>query len=138
MVLNDRHAEKIVTVFGPPGTGKTTRLLNIVEEEINNGTSVGKIGYFSFTQKAAREAITRAIIKFKLDKKDFTYFRTLHSLAYHHLNLKPGDVMGDLNYKELSDWLQIKIDNPNKTVNELGISSPKDIYLSLIEFNYNQ
>ena len=26
-----------------------------------------------------------------------------------------------------------EIDNPNKAVNELGISSPKDIYLSLID-----
>ena len=133
MILNDRHAEKVMTIFGPPGTGKTTRLLNIVEEEINNGTAVDKIGYFSFTKKAALEAVTRAMIKFRLDKKDFTYFRTLHSLAYHHLNLKTGDVMSDLNYREVSDWLQIKIDNPNKSINELGISTPKDVYLTLID-----
>ena len=50
MILNDRHGEKVMTIFGPPGTGKTTRLLNIVEEEINNGTAVDKIGYFSFTK----------------------------------------------------------------------------------------
>ena len=133
MVLRDRHSEKVVTIFGPPGTGKTTRLLNIVEEEINNGTAVDKIGYFSFTKKAAHEAITRAMLKFRLDKKDFTYFRTLHSLAYHHLNLNPVDVMSDLNYREVSDWLQIKINNPNKSINELGISTPKDVYLTLID-----
>ena len=133
MILNDRHGEKVMTIFGPPGTGKTTRLLNIVEEEINNGTAVDKIGYFSFTKKAALEAVTRAMVKFRLDKKDFTYFRTLHSLAYHHLNLKTGDVMSDLNYQEVSDWLQIKIDNPNKSINELGISTPKDVYLTLID-----
>ena len=88
MVLNDRHAEKVVTIFGPPGTGKTTRLLNIVEEEIKNGTPIDKIGYFAFTKKAAHEAVTRACVKFNLERKDFTYFRTLHSLAYHNLKLK--------------------------------------------------
>ena len=133
MILNDRHGEKIITIFGPPGTGKTTRLLNIVEEEINNGTSIDRIGYFAFTKKAAREAVTRAMKKFNLEKKDFTYFRTLHSLAYHHLNLKPSDVMGDNQYQEVSDWLQLKLYNPNKSVDELGVSIPKDIYINLID-----
>jgi DNA helicase-2/ATP-dependent DNA helicase PcrA len=133
MILNDRHGEKIITIFGPPGTGKTTRLLNIVEEEINNGTPIDRIGYFAFTKKAAREAVTRAMKKFNLEKKDFTYFRTLHSLAYHHLNLKSSDVMGDKQYQEVSDWLQLKLYNPNKSVDELGVSLPKDLYLNLID-----
>jgi len=133
MLLNTIHANKIITIFGPPGTGKTTRLLNIVEEELKNGTAVDRIGYFAFTKKAAREAITRATLKFNLDKKDFKYFRTLHSLAYNHLNLKPGDVMGDGHYRDVSDWLQLKLYNPNKTVDELGVSLPKDPYLNLID-----
>ena len=133
MVLNDRHAEKVVTIFGPPGTGKTTRLLNIVEEEIKNGTPIDKIGYFAFTKKAAHEAVTRACVKFNLERKDFTYFRTLHSLAYHNLKLKPADVMGDFHYKELSDWLQIPLLNPNKTVNDVGVSVAKDVYIGMID-----
>ncbi len=42
-------------VLGPPGTGKTTTLLNKVEEHLKE-TDPNKIGFFSFTQKAAYEA----------------------------------------------------------------------------------
>ena len=133
MILKDKHAAKVLTIFGPPGTGKTTRLLRIVAEEISNGTPIDRIGYFAFTKKAAREAVTRAMAKFGLERKEFKYFRTLHSLAYHHLNLKSGDVMGDIQYREVSDWLQIKLINPNKTVNDLGISLPQDPYIKLID-----
>ena len=39
-------------VLGPPGTGKTTTLLNEVDKYLKQ-TDPNKIGYFSFTQKAA-------------------------------------------------------------------------------------
>ena len=46
-----------------PGTGKTTTLLNYVQTEMES-VPIEKIGYFSFTRKAANEARDRAIEKF--------------------------------------------------------------------------
>ena len=40
-------------ILGPPGTGKTTTLLNLVDEFIQQGIRPKQIGYFSFTKKAA-------------------------------------------------------------------------------------
>ena len=133
MILQDSQSKKIKIVFGPPGTGKTTHLLNIVEHELQNGTAPDKIGYFAFTKKAAREAIDRAMAKFNLNRKDLKYFRTLHSMAFLSLGLQNSDVMGDDNYKEVSDFLQVKLINPNKSVDDLGISVPQDPYLKIID-----
>ena len=64
-------------VLGPPGTGKTTYLLNKVDEAIKSGISPERIGFFAFTKKAAEEAKTRALSKF--GDINLPYFRTLHS-----------------------------------------------------------
>ena len=102
-------------ILGPPGTGKTEYLLKRVEEELANGTYPNRIGYFAYTVKAADEARTRAMNRFEeLDKKDFLYFRTLHSLAFKQLGLSKDDVMGDAHYKELSSLLGIKLSNTNR------------------------
>src|SRR5210317_433520 len=70
-------------ILGPPGTGKTTTLLNLVDQFIQQGVRPKKIGYFSFTKKAAQEAKTRAELKFNLNPdSDLIHFRTLHSLAF--------------------------------------------------------
>ena len=101
-------------IFGPPGTGKTTHLLRIVEQELKNKVSPNRIGYFAFTTKASEEALKRATDDFNYDAKDFTYFRTLHSFAYKELYLKEEDVMNDDDYAFLSNKLQIRLSNPNK------------------------
>ena len=51
-------------VLGPPGTGKTTYLLNKVEDFFEKGTQPEKLGYLAFTKKAANEALARAMGKF--------------------------------------------------------------------------
>ena len=62
-------------ILGPPGTGKTTTLLNLVDQFIQDGIRPRQIGYFSFTKKAATEAATRAADKFGLDaENDLEFF----------------------------------------------------------------
>ena len=87
-------------ILGPPGTGKTTTLLNLVDDFLRAGVDIKKIGYFSFTKKAAYEAISRAEERFMLDRKEIPYFRTLHSLAFQMLGAKKENVMGHSDYRD--------------------------------------
>ena len=90
-------------IFGPPGTGKTTTLLNMVDKALSDGVAPSSIGFFAFTKKAAAEAKTRASRRFELDPdNDLPYFRTLHSLAYRLLGVKEHQMMGYAQYLELS------------------------------------
>jgi DNA helicase-2/ATP-dependent DNA helicase PcrA len=74
-------------IFGPPGTGKTTRLLSIVEEELARGVPPDRIAYLAFTRKAAQEAVERAGNKFNLTKKELIWFRTIHSFVFKIMNI---------------------------------------------------
>jgi superfamily I DNA/RNA helicase len=102
------HTSKVKVIFGPPGTGKTTTLLNILDAELQSGVPASRIAFVSFTRKAANEARARAAEKFHLSVKDFLYFRTIHSLAYKRLSLRPGDVMQRADWDEIGDRVACK------------------------------
>ncbi len=82
-------------ILGPPGTGKTTELISIVEKHLEQGIAPDRIGFVSFTRKAAHEAQERA----GLPKDAVPWFRTIHSLAYYCQGLRPADVMNAQQYK---------------------------------------
>jgi len=121
-------------VVGPPGTGKTRRLLNEVQKYVAKGTPLNRIGYFAFTRKAAGEARDRFLkVRTELTKKDIKYFQTLHSLAFNRLGLKEENVMQDLNYKKIGETCGIQIKYASyETNNWNGIFSSDSEYLGLI------
>tara|TARA_X000001382_G_scaffold26927_1_gene17340 strand:+ start:268 stop:1782 length:1515 start_codon:yes stop_codon:yes gene_type:complete len=89
------------TIFGPPGTGKTTTLINLVKDKIKDGMDPTKIAFMSFSRKAVNEAKDRAISELNLNTDQMIYFRTLHSLAFSWLGLDSKRVFKGADYSEL-------------------------------------
>ena len=103
-------------IFGPPGTGKTTTLLNMVDDALESGIMPHEIAFLAFTRKAANEAKERAANRFNLDaKKDLQYFRTLHSLALITTDIQSDQVMGNAQYKELSGAIGVTLGGQGST-----------------------
>ena len=119
-------------VLGPPGTGKTTTLLNEVDKYLKE-TDPDKIGYFSFTQKAAYEARDRAMSRFNYSEDDLPYFRTLHSLAFRKLGIKKQNVMQKMHYEDLGKKLKMKLDYHEYDNNESGLFTTKSDLLRIVQ-----
>jgi DNA helicase-2/ATP-dependent DNA helicase PcrA len=100
---------KIYKVFGPPGTGKTTFLLNKVDELLEGGGAPHQIGYFAFTRKAAHEARDRALERFSLNKSDLPFFRTLHSLAYSRLGIESDRIAKESDFREFGEQVGLDL-----------------------------
>ena len=120
-------------LFGPPGTGKTTKLLKYVKTFLKLGTPVDKIGYFAFTTKAANEAIDRMLdYHTAFSRKDLKYFRTLHSLAFTRLGLKKSEVLQDEHYEDIGRKLGIQVTVYSNGQESTGFVDSNSEYFNLI------
>jgi DNA helicase-2/ATP-dependent DNA helicase PcrA len=120
-------------ILGPPGTGKTTTLINYVKTFKKLGTPIDKIGYFAFTKKAAEEAIDRMLDSFpQLQKKNLKHFRTLHSLAFDRLGLKKSQVMQDEHYEDIGRKLGIEVTVYSNGEEKTGFIDSDSEYFNII------
>ena len=120
-------------ILGPPGTGKTTRLLHYARTFLKLGTPIDKIGYFAFTKKAASEAKERMLDQNKkLQEKDLKHFRTLHSLAFWKLGMKKSEVMQDEHYEDIGRSVGIEVTVYSNGEEKTGFVDSDSEYFNLI------
>lgn len=96
-------------LLGPPGTGKTTTLIQLVQEELERGVAPDRIGYLAFTKKAATEATERACQRFSLQPKDFPFFRTIHSFCFRCVGVNRDQMIAPEHYTEFGKAMKIDV-----------------------------
>ncbi len=75
-------------IISSAGCGKTTYLIEQMNQELASGIDPKKIAFISFTRSAIRVATQKAKKKFpNLKDEDFQYFKTLHALCFKMLNM---------------------------------------------------
>jgi DNA helicase-2/ATP-dependent DNA helicase PcrA len=90
-------------IFGPPGTGKTTRVLSLLKEELASGTPPDRIAVVTFTRAAKREVLDRVGRQFSLDQAGFPWLRTIHSTAFRLLGLTSDRIMNRERWQEFEE-----------------------------------
>lgn len=95
------EGKEVKVLLANAGAGKTSRLIDYVEEELKTRRPE-EIGFVTFTRKGAEEGLIRVCDKFRLEVNDVPYFRTLHSLTYHALDLKSNQMFSRLDQKEFN------------------------------------
>ena len=80
------EGKEVKVILAQAGSGKTHKLLNIVSDELKTRRPE-ELAFVTFTRKGAEEGLRRACNNFMYSPEDLPYFRTLHSLTFHALEL---------------------------------------------------
>jgi DNA helicase-2/ATP-dependent DNA helicase PcrA len=104
----------VTRLFGGPGSGKTTALLDRVDEMLDEGVDVRDILVVSYTRAAAQEVRER--LAERLDRSPRSLkgnVCTMHAKAYELLNLSRGDVVGEEHKEEFCEDYGIEFEDEN-------------------------
>lgn len=95
------EGKEVLVLLANAGTGKTRRLINEVSKELETRRPE-EIAFVTFTRKGAEEGLKRVCSKLMYEPDDLPYFRTLHSLTFHALNLKANQMFGRLDQRKFN------------------------------------
>lgn len=101
--------------FGPPGTGKTTKLMRVLRHHIEEGVDPSRIAFLSFSRRAIAEAKER--VK-EITDAPLPHFRTIHATAFHMLELSRAQVIQHDRLVEFGSMVGLEFSNPSDEVED--------------------
>lgn len=123
-------------IFGAAGTGKTTKLISILEEQFNKGLKPSDVCFCTYSRAAANEAKDRVMSKFNFKKEDIPYFGTMHAICYKRffLGKKPiNSKQKDMFFKKEGIGYDIIEDDEDLLTNEAFSDKPGNILLGFYD-----
>jgi len=96
----------IEKIYGTAGTGKTTYLINKINELLERGYAPTDIGYYTFSRKTKKDIMDRL----QDEKYKGISITTQHSLSFRMLNLSKEQIITPLTIKRIFDKLGIDFD----------------------------
>ena len=106
----------VTRLFGGPGSGKTTALLDRVDEMLDDGVAVNDILVVSYTRAAAQEVRERLAERLDCTPKSLRgNVCTMHAKAYELLNLSRGDVVGEQHKEEFCEEYGLEFEDEYKS-----------------------
>lgn len=85
------------------GTGKTHRLMNIIDYHLKNETPIDRIAFVTFTKKGAEVAQLRTAEQFGFPLDKLKNFRTIHSMAFRGCGAAREIMMDYAKYKDFGE-----------------------------------
>ena len=95
------EGKDVKVLLASAGAGKTRRLIEEVSKELETRRPE-EIAFVTFTRKGAEEGLRRVCSKLMYEPEDLPYFRTLHSLTFHALNLKGKQMFSRIDQRKFN------------------------------------
>ena len=104
---------RVIRLFGGPGSGKTTALLDRVEQLLeDDDVAVRDVLVVSYTRAAASEIRERLAERIDVTPRSLRgNVSTMHAKAYDLLNLSRGDVVGESDKADFCDDFGIEFED---------------------------
>lgn len=96
-------------LLGAPGCGKTTRLMEYLEQELESGTKPDRVSFLTFTRAAREEALSRT----GKTEADFPFLRTIHSICYRQLLISQDQLIKPKDLRYFGKTIGIKLNGNN-------------------------
>ena len=96
-------------------------MIEIVRQELANGTPPDRIGFVSFSRKSIQEARQRVGAELQLTEKDVPWFKTLHSIGFNWLGMDSKETIDSVDFYKLSEELGMSFDRGTAKMMEDGL-----------------
>lgn len=121
------------------GTGKTHKLMDIVQKHLDEGVPPEKIAFVTFTRAGAQVAQERAAKQFGFPLSRLPHFRTIHSMAFKGIGASKDKMMNYERYKQFGEMANYDFGRLQLNASEgVDWSKDSDRRLLMLEQLYRQ